>query len=101
VGVSKPFFSSSVLEGIGALGIGFIKGLFERIAQYQRSYCGFKPRTSLSAMSVFVLRGGSDRPIVLGSGKHGAPLWGVGRGNGQRRSVGSTEPESGGRLGGL
>ncbi len=46
-------------------------------------------------MRAFILRVGSDRPIVLGSGQPGAPVWGVGRGTGQRGSVGSkTEPES-------
>ncbi len=46
-------------------------------------------------MRAFILRGGSDGPIVLGSGQDVAPLWRVGRGTGQRGSVGSKpEPES-------
>jgi len=49
----------------------------------------------LSDMRAFILRGGSDRPIVLGSGQPVASLWGVGWGNGQREGVGpGTEPES-------
>ncbi len=46
-----------------------------------------------------ILRGGSDRPIVLGSGQLVAPSWCVSGGTGQRGSVGSeTEPESGGDI---
>ncbi len=69
-------------------GIGFIKGLFAWAGKYQRSHCGFNPQTSLSEMREFILRVGSDRPIVLGSGRDVAPVWGVGWGNGQRGSVG-------------
>ncbi len=46
-------------------------------------------------MRAFILRVGSDRPIVLGSGRQVAAWWGVGWGTGQRERVGSgTEPES-------
>jgi len=40
------------------LGIGNLKGLFERLGKYQRPHCGFNPQTSLSEMRAFILRGG-------------------------------------------
>ena len=81
------------------MGIGISKGLFERLAQYQRSHCGFNPQPSLSDMRAFILRVGSDRPIFPGSGQPVAPLWCVSGGTGRRGSIGSeTEPESGGGI---
>ena len=55
-------------QGFVGWGIGILKGLFERLAQYQRPRCGFNPRTSLSDMRAFIVRGEFDRLIFPGSG---------------------------------
>ncbi len=50
----------------GNQGIGIIKGLFVWTGTYQRPRERVNPQLSLSNMRAFILRVGSDRPIVLG-----------------------------------
>lgn len=68
-------------------GLGNFKGLFERIATYPRTREWINPRTSLADLRAFILRGGSDRLMVLGSGQPVAPVWRGRVGPGHRESV--------------
>ena len=86
---SVSCFRSKYQRAMPRRGIGIIKGLFAWTGKYQRTRDRINPRTSLFDRREFILRVGSDRPIVLGSGRHGASLWGVGWETGQRGSVGS------------
>ena len=80
-------------------GIGIIKGLFERIAQYQRRHCGCKPRTSLSDMRAFILRGGLTGPLFSDRASMAlhCGVWAGAMGKGDLSAPG-TEPESGGGI---